>query len=445
MAHFDLIIIGAGPGGYVAADRAGARGKRVLLIERGHLGGLCLNAGCIPSKALLASARLYDSLNNAAKFGVMVDQPSFSLSAAIARQQAVIAGLRDGIAYQMNRRAVTVIGGEAALIDRQTVRVNDETHSADALILATGSRLIKPELSGIDQTHVFNLSDALTLERLPQQLAVLGVDSLALGIGTIYRLLGVRVTFIAEAAQLLPDFEPDIVSTLKLEMRNADFHLNARVEAIGGDSVTILKGDERQTVPADTVIYSAGRAPSIDGFVQIGLDVGGGRLRVDDQMRTNLPNVYGIGDVTGGLWAGAASRMAEVAVNTLCGTPDRYRPDQVPSVVYTSPEIACVGLTEAAAMQAGYTVRTARLPMNANGRFLTDYEDKRGLCKLVADAETGQLLGAHLITPNASDLITGLVAMIADEFRLQELRALSFAHPTLSELVREIAHELDFR
>ncbi len=440
---YDLIIIGGGPGGYVAADRAGSRGKRVLLIEREHLGGLCLNAGCIPSKALLASAKLYASLRTADRYGVLVEPPRFDLAAAMMRKNKIVASLRDGIAYQMNRRNVTVAQGAARLIDRRTVHVGAEQHHASALILATGASHIRPTIAGFDAPQVSTLSDALSWEALPASVAILGADALALGVGMIYLLLGVNVSFISEAAGLLPDMEPEIVSTLKLELRAARFYFNHTVEAIGAGTLTVRSGEQIRTLDAERVIYSAGRAPNIAGFAEIGIDVGGGYIHTDDQMRTNLPGVYAVGDVTArSMWAHAASRMAEVAVNHITGVIDRFRVEQVPTIIYTYPEVASIGHTEASAIQAGYTVRAARLPLNANGRFLTEYEDKRGMCKLVIDAETNALLGASLLAPNASELIAGLAAMVADEFRVQDVRALTLAHPTMSEVYKDTLYEL---
>lgn len=440
---YDLIIIGGGPGGYVAADRAGSRGKRVLLIEREQLGGLCLNAGCIPSKALLASAKLYASLRTADRYGVLVEPPRFDLSAAMARKDKIVASLRDGIAYQMSRRNVTVKQGEARLINRHTVQLGAEQHHAAAFILATGASHSRPNITGIDALHVGTLSDALSWEALPASVAILGADALALGVGMIYMLLGVNVSFVSEAAGLLPDLEPEIVGTLKLELRAARFYFNHTVKAIGTGTLTIRSGEQVQMLDAERVIYSAGRAPNIAGFAEIGIDVGSGYIHTDDQMRTNLPGVYAVGDVTArSMWAHAAARMAEVAVNHLTGIPDRFRVEQVPSVVYTYPEVASVGHTEASATQAGYKVRAARLPLNANGRFLTEYEDKRGMCKLVIDMDTNALLGASILAPNASELIAGPAVMIADEFRVQDVQALTLVHPTMSELYKDALYEL---
>lgn len=452
-SRFDLIIIGGGPGGYVAADRAGAAGMRVLLIEKGALGGLCLNAGCIPSKTLLASAKLFNGLSVGAKFGVHVTGAEFRMGEVQARKARIVGSLREGIAYQMTRRGVTVVRGTASFIDRRTVSVDGRDYTAPRIIIATGARHVRPDIPGIDRPHVHNLSEALDLGALPRTLTVIGVDPLALGIATIFMLLGVNVAFVSEQETILPDLEPDLVSMLQLEMRKATFYLGHSVEQIDEGTVTIREGTHVHTLPADLVLYSAGRAPAFDGLglERIGLDIGPlphstepGRhfILVNDRLQTNLPGVYAIGDVTGlSMWAHSASRMAEIAVATMLGRNERFRPDLMPGILYTSPEVAWVGLTEAAARRDGHNVRTMRLPMNANGRFLTETEEKRGLCKLILDAETGQILGAHLMAPNASDLLASLIALVSAEFRAADLKAIPFIHPTMSEIFRDAAYE----
>jgi dihydrolipoamide dehydrogenase len=457
--HYDLIIIGGGPGGYVAADRAASGGLRVLLVEKGPLGGLCLHAGCIPSKALLASAKLFNSLSTGAKFGVHAEGVTFRLGEAQARKGRIINSLREGIAYQMTRRGVTVIQGEAAFLDRNTVQIDGVAYTAARFIIATGARHRRPTVPGIDLPHVHTLSGALALEALPRHLVILGADPLALGIGTIFMLLGVAVAFVAESEALLPDLESDLVNMLRLEMRKAAFRLGHSVDQIDAQRVTIRQGTHVHTLEADCVLYSAGRAPVVDGFGlrEIGLDIGplprqiaGGSaaspgidcILVNDRMQTNLPGVYAIGDVTGlSMWAHSASRMGEVAVNTILGTTDRFRAETMPGIVYTAPEIAWVGLTEADAKRHGHAVRSVRLPMNANGRFLAETEDKRGLCKLILDAQTGQILGAHLMAPNASDLLASLSALVSAEFRAADLKTIPLIHPTMSEIFKDVLYE----
>ncbi|MBC8171704.1 MAG: dihydrolipoyl dehydrogenase [Anaerolineae bacterium] len=446
MTHYDLIIIGAGPGGYIAAERAGAQGKKVLLIEKAQPGGVCLNRGCIPTKALLASAKLYAQMQNAAKFGVMVENPRFDFSTALARKDRIVQTLREGVVYQMERRGVDLLTGIATFVDRRTIEVNGTPYQADHIIIATGSTSLRPKLPGVDLPHVLTLPQSLEITTLPEKMVMIGADPIALSVATIFALVGVQVMVISDQPELLPDFDPEIITTLKLELKPLlKLELNSQVRSIEPGQVHYEQNGQTLTLPADMVVVSAGRAPNVTevGLERLDLDYDASGIRVDDRMQTNLPGIYAIGDVTGrSMWAHSASRMAEVAVSHMLGGHDRMRYQAIPLPVYTVPEVAAVGLTEAQAKAQGYTVQTARLPLNANGRFLTDYESKRGLCKIVVDAKTQILLGVQLIAPNATELIHGAAAMLADEFRVQDVRQLVFAHPTMAEIFRDTLHEL---
>jgi len=434
--HYDVIIIGAGPGGYTAAERLGAAGKEVLLIERAHLGGLCLNHGCIPTKALLASAKLYASMETAARFGVVVENVRFDWRTALTRKRGIVTMLRDGVAYQMSKRGVTVINGAAQFLNRYTIQVDQARYTADHIIIATGSTPSKPALIGVGLPHVLTTSELLELETLPAQVTILGADATALVIASILALVGVQIDIISEQSVLLPDIDADLVNTLKLELKGINFHLNTRVLRIERDQVVCAD----KTVPSTLIIAVSERTLNVEGvgFERLDLDYDRHGVNIDDQMRTNVPTIYAIGDVTGrALWAHHAIRGGEVAANTILGVPDRMRDDLVPTVIYSVPEIAAVGLTENAAKARGYLVKTARLPMTSSGRFLTDTEGKRGLCKVVIDAQTERILGVHLISPNAGEAISAAAAMLADEFRINDVAQLAFPHPTMSEILKD--------
>lgn len=444
---YDVIVIGAGPGGYVAADRAALRGRRVLLIERGQLGGVCLNAGCIPTKTLLHSAKLYAQLLAGGKYGVEVEAARFSLATAQARKGRVVAGLRDGIDYQMSRRGVSVVKGSARFIDRQTVDVDGVRYRGDDLIIATGASPVIPAIPGIDLPHVLTTTQLLERETLPQSLVILGGGALALGLATIFGLVGVPVTLIEPGAQLLPALDSEIVSLLTQELaaQNITLHLDCRATAITDQGVTCRKAGETLSIPADVVLICGDRQPNVAGLglEALDLDYDPSGVRVNDQMQTNLPRLYAVGDVTGlSMWAHSASRMAEVAVNTLTGKPDRFRLSAVPVAVYTYPEVASVGLTEQAAKARGIDVLTARLPLSANGRFMTENDGRRGLCKVVVSAQTHALLGVHMIGGTCSEQIFGAAAMLEDEFRVGDVQQVVFAHPTVAEIIRDTLYEI---
>jgi dihydrolipoamide dehydrogenase len=445
---YDVIIIGGGPGGYVAADRLGVRGFRVLLIERDQLGGVCLNAGCIPTKALLYAAKLYTQALNASKYGVEIRSARFNWAAAQERKASVVANLRDGVAYQMGRRSVTVVSGAARVLDRQTVAVDDVRYRAQQLIIATGASPYIPDLPGVDLPHVHTTTGILSLEKLPRHLVVLGGGAIALGVATIFGLVGVNVHVVEAGAQLLPTLDSELTAMLAQELaaQNIVLHLSTQATAITPKAVQCRKPDGAFSLPADAVLLCLERRPNVDGLglERIDLDYSDAGVRVDEQMRTNVPNVYAVGDVTGlSMWAHSAARMGEVAAATIAGRKDRFRLEHVPVAVYTYPEIASVGLTEQAAKAQGLRVKTARLPFNANGRFMTEHEGRRGLCKVVVDADTRALLGVHMIGATCSEQIFGAAAMLEDEFRLEDAQQVVFAHPTIAEIIRDTLFEVN--
>jgi dihydrolipoamide dehydrogenase len=444
---YDVVVIGGGPAGYTAADRAASRGLKTLLVERDRLGGTCLNAGCIPSKALLASAKLFASLRTADRFGVMVADARFDLPAASGRVRRVVDTLRDGVAYQMDRRGVTVLKGSAILRDAHHIDVEGTQFRAEHMIIASGSRPVGLGVPGETMPHVWGTTDALYAEKLPSRLAIIGGDILGLVFASIYHQLGVPVTVVTPHDSPAPELEPDIWSALQLELKGVKFATSAQVAEVTGRGLRFRGGSDETIVElsADTVLVCAGREPAFDGLglESAGVEISAGRVRVDAHMRTNIPHIFAIGDVNGeSRWAHAALRQADVAVNTISGVPDRYRPDFVPQVLYTAPEAASVGLTEAQAVALGHRVSAARLPLAANGRFLTEYEGRRGLCKVVADADSGLLLGVHLLAPNASELIWGAAAMLEDEFRVRDASEVVFPHPTMAESIRDVLFEL---
>jgi len=366
----------------------------------------------------------------------VVDNARLDWRAAVARKRGVVNMLRDGAAYQMSERGVTVMHGDAFLVDRRTVQVEQTRLTCDALIIATGSTPRKPNIDGVDQPHVITTSELLDLEILPPQVTILGAEPIALVVASLLALAGVPVDMVSEQAALLPDIDADIVNTLKLELKGVRLHLQSQVTRIEREQVVCADA----TIPSRLVVAVAGRTPNVRGLglERLGIDYSDDGVLVDAQGRTNVPNVYAVGDVTGKtMWAHHAIRAGEIAANTILGVRDQRRDALMPTVIYTYPEIAVVGLTENAAQAQGYAVTTARLPFNANGRFLTDNDGKRGLCKVVLDARTERLLGVHMISPNASEAISTAVTMLADEFRAVDVSQLPFAHPTMSEVLKD--------
>lgn len=434
---YDVIVVGGGPGGYHAASLVGKGGKKTLLIERAQLGGTCLNAGCIPTKALLHTAKLYHEAQTADVFGVEVGAPSLNWSRAQARKQQVIEQLRGGVRALLARGQVEVIAGEASITDRQTVSVNGQRYRAHTLILALGATPhLPPALQG---TRALTTTQLLEIESNPASLVIVGGHPISLGIASIFGLTGTQVSIVEAGTHVAPMLDSEIREMLLPALPNVKIYTNASISAVTDDAVHIAQNGEHHTLPAAAIVANTERRPNIQALSALDLDIVNGGVRVDGFMRTNLPNIYAIGDLTGqAMWAHVALSEAEIASAHLLGkSPAPMQYAHVPVPVYTLPEVAYVGLTEAEARAAGHRVRVARLPLTANGRFVVDTPHGRGLCKVIIDDTTQRLLGVHLLGGNAADMIYGVAAMLADEFRVQDVQALTFAHPTVSEVLKD--------
>jgi len=439
---YDLIIIGAGPGGYVAAERAGAKGKSVLLIEKGELGGVCLNCGCVPSKTLLNSSKVYYYATQGEKYGVKSEKVSFDLSTVMARKKNVVETLRKGVAGLMKMNKVTVVAGEAKLVSKNQVKVGDDVYQGDNILIAVGSSPAKPPIPGIDNDCVYDSTRLLDIEELPESLVVVGGGVIGCEFACFFGTLGIPVTVIEMLPEICPAIDTEIAKMLRqgLSKHNIKFHIGARVESIGKDEVTFSIKDKSQTIKASHVLVATGRVCNVNGLgledVKVDFDRRG--IKVDDRCATNVPGIWAIGDVTGKQWlAHSASRMGEVVVHNLCGREDKMRYNAIPGVIYTMPEVATVGLTEAQAKEAGIPVRIGKMPLTANGRFLAENEKGRGICKVVVHAETDVLLGVHIIGGACSEMIFGVASMIETEMRVKEIADIVFPHPTVSEMIRE--------
>ncbi|HAS83884.1 MAG TPA: dihydrolipoyl dehydrogenase [Verrucomicrobia bacterium] len=441
---YDLIVVGGGPGGYVAAERAGEHGKKVLLIEKGHLGGVCLNCGCVPSKTLLNSAKVYHYAAHGAAYGVTVEGVKFDLAKAMSRKREVLDTLRKGIAGLMKMNKVEVVQGTAKLVSNREVQVGDRRFTGENILIATGSSPARPPIPGIDNACVYDSTRLLDLEKMPERLIIVGGGVIGCEFACFFGTLGVPVSVIEMLPEICPAVDVEVAKMLRQELgkRNITFHLGARVLSIGDGEVTFATGDKQETLRAGHVLVATGRTCNVAdlGLEAAGVDFDRRGIRIDDRCATNVPGVWAIGDATGRQWlAHSASRMGEVVVHNLCGRPDRMRYDAIPGVVYTTPEVATVGLTEAAAKERGIPVKTAKRPMSASGRFLAEHADGRGVCKVVVHAGTNALLGVHMIGGACSEMIYGAVVMIESEMRINEIEDLVFPHPTVSELIRETA------
>ena len=441
---YDLAIIGAGPAGYVAAKKAGGAGLKVLLVEGKKLGGVCLNEGCVPSKTLLQAAKTYHHALHGEAFGVEVSDVRFNFEKANAHKTKVMDGMREGIAGLMKKRKVEVVFGKATLSEGRKVTVEGETHEADNILICTGSSPTHPPIPGIDGDNVVDSTGILELEQLPKSLVVVGGGVVGCEFACFFGSVGVPVTVLEALPEICPTLDPDLAKILRSELakKNITFHVGAKVEEISGSEVKYSMNGESQVAEANLVLVATGRRPNVANLglddLRVDYDERGG-IKVDDRCATNVPGVWAAGDVTGRAWlAHAASRMAEVVVHNITGREDRMRYDTIPSVVYTNPEVAVVGLTKEQAEERGLKVTTGKIPMSINARYLAEHPGERGLCKVVVEEGTRRLLGVHLIGGACSEMIFGAAAMLETELREEEIDEIIFPHPTTSEVMKDV-------
>lgn len=451
MTDYDVIVLGGGPGGYIAAERLGHAGKKVLLIEGEALGGTCLNVGCIPTKTLLNAAKTYAHAKEGAEFGVG-GEVTFDWAAMQKWKAKVVKNLVAGVGATEKKAGVEVVKGWGTFEGPGKVSVDGTTYTSEHVILATGSVPVMPPIDGAGGNgRVLDSTGILELEKLPERLNVIGGGVIGLEFASLFATLGVDVTVVEMLDEIAPFMDRQVAAELRKALAGTgiEFQLGCRVTRIDDGTVHWSTGDGAdESRDADVILMAVGRKPAVEGWgaEKSGLDFSGKGVVVDDRMRTNLPNVWAVGDLTGrSLLAHAAYRMGEVAVANILDAEahrrgERMRWHTVAWVVYSQPEAAGIGLSEEAAKAAGRDVVTTTIPGYMSGRFVAENGLKApGLAKLVADAETGQVLGLHLLGPYASEIIWGAAAILETELSVTDLRQLIFPHPTVSELIREAA------
>ena len=448
MDRYDLIVIGAGPGGYVAAQKAGELGKHVLLVEKDNLGGVCTNRGCIPTKSLLNSAKQYLHANEAEKFGVHCKDVSFNLSEAMAWKQETIETLRSGIAFLMKSAKVDVVFGLAEFPDNHHVKVGDTTYETDYIILATGSSPAIPPFPGATGKNVVTSDEILSLTKVPKSLAIIGGGVIGVEFASFFSIIGCKCTIVEMMPEILPMMDGEFAKLMRKEMKDVTFNLGCKVTEITDKGVVFLdpKG-QTQSVDAELVLMSVGRRANSKGLENLNLKIERGAVVVNDRMQTNIANIYAIGDLNAkSQLAHSASRQAEIAVDNIFGEKRQiWRSCAIPWAVYGYPEAAGCGHTEQSAAKAGIETRTATVQMRANGRFLAE-NGKRGagLVKVIADAKTQVIIGVHLIGPYSSEMIWGASAVIEAELRVRDLKEVVFPHPSVSELIKDACNAIRF-
>jgi len=457
---FDLAIIGGGPGGYVAAERAGAAGLKVVLFERKELGGVCLNEGCIPTKTLLYSAKVYNYAVQGDHYGVYNENPSFKYAEFVERKNKVVKKLVAGIKGAMRSYKVTVVGAEAMIEGRSaegvTIAAGGEKYQAANLLICTGSEAAVPPFPGLKEAGdvIVTNREILSLTEQPKELVVIGGGVIGMEFAAFYSTLGTKVTVVEMLPKILGPLDNEISSMLQgiYAKRGIEFCLNCKVTGIEGNKVVYEDPTGKVCkVAGDKILVSVGRRANISGFgleklgVEMLLNRGGKPcgVKVDERMRTNIPGVYAAGDVTGfSMLAHTASREGEVAVNNILGKKDVMRYNAIPGVVYTNPEVAGVGLTEEEAKAKGIDYKVVKLPMAYAGRFVAENEGGEGICKLIVGAKYHEVIGAHMLGNPCSEIIHSMCIAIEQEMTLEQIKEVVFPHPTVCEIIKETAFSI---
>jgi len=447
MENFDVAVIGGGPGGYVAAIRAAQLGNKTVLIEKDKVGGTCLNRGCIPTKALLHSAEVYQKMLYADKLGLSAENISFDYSKIAARKDDIVNRLISGVQGLLRAHKVTLLNGNAVLAGNTLINVGDMQVQADKIILATGSVPSGISVKGIETSGVMNSDGVLSLTQLPDSAVIIGGGVIGMEIASLFNALGKAVTVIEMLPSILTGMDEQICSTMTrvLEKKGIQIYTNAKVTEIKKGLSVVFEIDGKQSeVQGAVCVVAVGRRPATAhiGLEEAGIKMEHGCVLVDEYMRTTVPNIYAIGDITGKIQlAHAASAQGLIAAHNAGGQNKRMSYDIIPSCIYTSPEIASVGLTEAQARAKSIYFKTGTFNVAANGRSMI-IGAKDGFAKVVTDAATGEILGAQIMAPHATDMISEIAAIMKSEGTIEELSDTIHPHPTISEIIMEAAHDV---
>ena len=478
MTQYDVIILGSGPGGYLAAERLAAKKLKVALIEKAYVGGTCLNIGCIPTKTLLNSAKLYAHLHEASSFGIEAKGLQVNWQRTMAWKEEVSKKLRRSLELTLRKTGVEIIRGTGKLTDGHSITVFPPAGESDGfrssstsasqssgsgslefplvikgqkIIIATGSSPIIPPIPGIkDNPAVLDSTGLLSVAEIPSRLCIIGGGVIGIEFASLFSSLGSKVTVIEMMDEIVPVMDRQMAIELRKALKNVTFMLGTKVTELDGKKVLFEnKNGEKGSVEADIILISVGRKANIEdwGARESGLDIKNRAIATDDRMRTNLPGIWAIGDVTGkSQLAHAAYRMAEVAVSDILADQNAQHSDQifvaetVPWALYSLPEAAGVGLTEQDARAKGYDIQVVRMPYNVSGRFVAENGfSAPGSIKIIIEKSSERLLGIHLLGAYASEQIWGAALALERKLPISALRNMVFPHPTVSEVIREAA------
>jgi dihydrolipoamide dehydrogenase len=452
---YDIIILGGGPAGYLAAERAGHGGLKTLLIEKRAVGGVCLNEGCVPSKTLLNSAKILDYAKHGDAYGVTTTGAAIDQKAVIARKNKVVRNLVAGIRGQLKASHVTLKEGFGEIVGRENglvkVKVGDEVFEAPRLLIATGSEALVPPIpgarEGLEAGYVLTNREILNLEVIPKTMVIVGGGVIGLEMASYFNSVGSQVTVIEMLDKIAGPTDREISAILQknYEKKGVSFKLGCKVTGLPQGAVEFEEKGEKQRIDADYVLLSIGRRAVTTGFglENLGVLVERGRIVVDDQGQTNVPGVYATGDVNG-VWmlAHVAYRESEVVINNLLGKRDVMRYNAVPSVIYTNPEVGGVGETEESCQARGIAYKVASISMNYSGRYMAENAAGDGICKVIVDPVRNRLIGCHLIGSYASEIIVAAAMLIETEMKIEDIKEFIFPHPTVCEIIREAIFQL---
>lgn len=443
---YDVAIIGGGPAGYTAAEKAAKGGLSTVLFEKNALGGVCLNEGCVPTKTLLYSAKTYDQIKHASKYAVSAENPSFDYPKIIARKNKVVKKLTAGIRMKMKESGVEVITGEAMIQGKTDegnilIQCAEQVYEAKNLLVCTGSESVIPPIPGVNETEYWTSREALQSKELPASLIIIGGGVIGMEFASFFNSMGTEVQVVEMLDKILGPMDKELSDMLQAEYakRGVKFYLGHKVTGIHGQEVTVEKDGESFTLHGEKVLLSVGRRPVTKGFglETLALEPYRNGIKVNEYMQTSLPNVYACGDITAfSLLAHTAVSEAEVAIDHILGKARAMSYKAIPGVVYTNPEIAGVGKTEEELQASGTPYQVKKIPMAFSGRFVAENEMGNGVCKLIL-AEDGTLIGAHLLGNPASELIVIAGIAIEKGMKAEEIKSFVFPHPTVGEILKE--------
>lgn len=443
---YDIAIIGGGPAGYTAAERAAAGGLKTVIFEKKAIGGVCLNEGCIPTKTLLYSAKLLDNAKGAAKYGISVpDGISFNLEKIIDRKDKVVKKLTGGVKMTVKSYGAELVEKEAVITGESNgliqISAGGENYEVTYLLVCTGSDTVIPPIKGLSEVDYWTSKEALEMTVLPKSLAIIGGGVIGMEFASFFHSMGVKVSVIEMMPEILGAMDKETSAMLRTEYqkRGINFQLNSKVTEVSPAGVTIEKAGKSSLIEADKILVSVGRKANLNqvGLDKLKVELLRNGVKVDEHMLTSHPKVYACGDITGySMLAHTAIRESEVAINHILGVEDRMNYHCVPGVVYTNPELAGVGKTEEELKAAGISYHVQKLPMAYSGRFVAENETGNGLCKLIFDDED-RIIGCHLLGNPASEIIVVAGIAVQYGYTVEEFQKTVFPHPTVGEIYHE--------